>query len=102
MSKYHAIKTEVDGIVFASRAEARRYQELSFAEKAGAIQTLGVQPRFKCVVNGELICTYVGDFDYWENGAYIVEDVKGMLTPVYKLKRKLMKALHGIIIRETG
>jgi hypothetical protein len=53
-------------------------------------------------VNGVLVCTYVGDFDYWENGEYIVEDVKGFLTPVFKLKRKLVKALHGITIRETS
>ncbi len=101
MSKYHAIKTVVDGITFASRAEARRYEELAWAEKSGDIQTLGVQPRFKLTVNGSVICTYVGDFDYWENGVYIVEDVKGMLTPVYRLKRKLMKAIHNIDIRET-
>jgi hypothetical protein len=99
MSKYHAIKTEVDGIVFASRAESRRYRELALLEQAGQIKTLGIQPRFKCVVNGVLVCTYVGDFDYWENGEYIVEDVKGFLTPVFKLKRKLVKALHGITIR---
>ena len=54
---------------------------------------------------------YVADFVYWEidqarkndfqNGKWIVEDVKGILTPVYRIKRHLMMSVHGIEIRET-
>ena len=44
---------------------------------------------------------YKADFRYIEKGETVVEDVKGMRTPVYNLKRHLMKAVHGIEIRET-
>jgi len=50
------------------------------------------------------ICRYVADFGYIENGAVVIEDVKSKITkglPVYRLKKKLMKALYGIDIRET-
>ncbi len=100
MTKYHAVRTLNDGITFASRAESRRYSELVLLEQAGVITMLGIQPRFKCKVKGQLVCTYVGDFDYWEDGVYVVEDVKGFSTPIYRLKKKLVKALHNIEIRE--
>lgn len=38
--KYHAKPTTVDGIRFASKAEARRYSELRLLEKAGEIKNL--------------------------------------------------------------
>jgi hypothetical protein len=44
---------------------------------------------------------YVADFVYMQDGKRVVEDVKGMLTPVYKLKRHLMATVHGIEILET-
>jgi hypothetical protein len=49
-------------------------------------------------VNGILICTYIADFTYTRDGKYIVEDFKGVLTDVFKLKRKLMKAIFNIDI----
>lgn len=105
-SKYRAVPTVVDGIRFASKAEARRYAELRLLEKAGHIRKIECQPRFKLTIHNQPICTYVADFRYEEksqvNGTWWwrVEDVKGVKTPVYKLKAKLMKALHGIEIRE--
>ncbi len=57
--------------------------------------------RFPLRVNSELICTYVADFCYTENGKYIVEDVKGTRTREYVIKAKLMKALFGITVLET-
>ena len=102
MSKYHAIKTEVDGRVFASRAEARRYSELCLLEKAGEIKRLETQPVYPIVVNGKKICTYIADFRYFDSGfsREIIEDVKGMKTPVYRLKKKLVEALYNITITE--
>jgi hypothetical protein len=107
MSKYRNIKTEVDGIVFDSKAEARRYAELNLLEKNNEISDLRLQPEFDCVVNGQKICTYKADFDYWireefsPDDKYIVEDVKGFRTQVYRLKKKLVEALHDIEIREV-
>jgi hypothetical protein len=107
-SKYGAIRTEVDGIVFASHAEARRYIELKLLEKAGEITNLVLQPKFPIVVNGFKICTFIGDFSYikklveGQNGDLsVVEDVKGVATPTFRLKMKLVKALYNIDILVT-
>jgi hypothetical protein len=102
MSKYHNIKTVIDGITFASKKEAKRYQDLKLLLKAGEISELTLQPKFDLTVNGHKIGSYIADFQYREktNGRYIVEDVKGMVTPVYRLKAKLVKALHGVTVTE--
>lgn len=100
-SKFNAKPTIVDGKRFASKAEARRYSELRDLERAGIISHLELQPRFPLIVNGQVICTYVGDFRYLENGKSATEDVKGVKTDVYAIKRKLLLATHpGIDHRE--
>ena len=101
-SKYKAVKTEVDGITFDSKREAARYMELMLMQRAGEIKRLELQPKYDCIVNGNKICTYRADFRYSTNENSIVEDVKGMKTPVYKLKKKLVEALYpGVIIQEV-
>jgi hypothetical protein len=100
-SKYKAKRTEVDGIVFASKREATRYQDLKVMQQHGLISGLTLQPKYPLEVNGVKICTYIADFLYFENGERITEDTKGVKTPAYKLKRKLMLAIYGIAIRET-
>ena len=74
-------------------------------ESAGLIQDLRLQVRFPLVVRGEYgVCEreYRADFCYVEDGKRVVEDFKGHKTREYLWKRDLMKALHGINIRETG
>lgn len=104
MSKYRNQPVEIDGIRFDSKAEARRYQELILLERAGEIKDLVLQPRFPIAVKGKLVCTYVGDFQYWDRSAdrLVCEDVKGMRTAVYKLKKKLLQAALGIEVREIA
>src|SRR5678815_744184 len=117
-SKYRATPTWVHGFRFASKAEARRYHELLLMGMAGEIRNLELQPRFPIMVAGEKVAEYVADFRYereiercregedggimasWEEWIDVVEDVKGMKTPVYRLKKKLVEAQHGIVIRE--
>lgn len=99
--KYRAKRTEVDGITFASRMEAQRYTELRALEQAGEISGLELQPRYDLVVNGVKIGRYVADFRYREDGRLVVEDVKGVKTALYRLKKKLVRALYGIEVRET-
>tara|TARA_R100000781_G_scaffold54064_1_gene35366 strand:+ start:365 stop:676 length:312 start_codon:yes stop_codon:yes gene_type:complete len=99
--KYRNKKTEVDGIIFDSKAEAKRYTELKLLEKANAISDLRLQPKFDCVINGKKICSYRADFDYYEYDKYVCEDVKGFKTPVYRLKKKLVEALHNVKIVEV-
>lgn len=103
MTKYHAKPTVVDGIRFASKREASRYGELKLLEKVGEIRDLKLQPIYKLVVSGELICRYRPDFTYWDHRRKmeIVEDCKGFRTPVYKLKCALFTALYGQEILET-
>jgi Fe2+ or Zn2+ uptake regulation protein len=106
--KYKNRKTEVNGIVFHSLKEARRYQELLLLEKAGAIQDLKLQEKFVLIPSqrgkdGKVIereCSYIADFCYKENGEYIVEDTKGFRTKDYIIKRKLMLKIYGIRIKE--
>lgn len=98
MSKYNNKKTIIDNIKFDSRAEANRYIELKLLEKAGKISDLELQPKFelqeKYINNkGEKVraITYKADFSYIENGKLIVEDVKGVETKEFKLKKKLFE-----------
>lgn len=106
MNKYHARKTKIDGYTFDSAVEARRYSELKLLEKAGEIRegTIQVHERFNLTVRGMHICVYESDFGFIErDGTRVIEDVKSpaTITPVYKLKKALMLACHGIQIRET-
>jgi hypothetical protein len=101
MSKFNARSVEIDGRRFDSAAEGRRYATLAMLERAGKIAGLELQPRFDCVVAGVKICSYVADFRYRRDGAAVVEDVKGVRTAVYRLKRKLAEACHpGLAITE--
>jgi len=99
--KYKNIRTALDGIVFDSQREAKRYGELKLLERAGEISGLQLQPRFPIVINGVKVCTYVADFQYRTPSGPVTEDVKGMKTPIYNLKKKLVKAVHGIEILES-
>lgn len=123
MNKYRNRKTVVNGIVFDSKKEAKRYQELLLLERTGAIQSLERQKKYILIPaqrewssevytkgkkkgqpkQGKLLereCSYIADFVYQENGQTIVEDTKGVRTKDYRIKRKLMLYIHGIRIRE--
>lgn len=103
MSKYRNIPTEIDNITFASKAEAFRYAELKLLQHAGIISDLELQPNFRLKVEGELVCTYRGDFSYRDKrGLLVVEDVKGVQTPLFRLKAKLFRALYGFNITLIG
>jgi hypothetical protein len=122
-SKYYNVKTRTsDGLVFDSQKEARRWEELLLLQKAGKISDLQRQVTFELLPNQyetferyskrglrledgtrlvERKVDYIADFVYRdEKGGLIVEDVKGMKLPEYKIKRKLMYAVHGIKITE--
>lgn len=104
LSKYHARRTEVDGIVFDSAGEARRWQDLCLLQKAGEIRDLERQVKFKLEVNGVKIATYIADFVYHDcvTGQAVIEDFKGYRTRDFAIKKKLMFALHHIVLLETG
>lgn len=123
-SKYRSRKVTVDGIVFDSVKESKRYQELKLLEKAGKIKELRTQVKYvlipsqyekvwdekkqvwrmgKCI---EREVTYIADFAYWSvtDCKDVVEDVKSAITrkrPEYVIKRKLMYYIHKIRINEV-
>ena len=103
-SKYRAVRTELDGRSFASKREAARYGELRLLEQGGQITHLRCQQKYPLEINGVRVGTYTADFCYREAGAEIVEDVKSPAsrTESYILKRNLMLALYGIVIKETA
>ena len=103
MTKYKAKKVEIDGITFDSKREAKRYCELRLLEQAGEIIELELQKKYELIPkqDGERAVNYFADFVYKDkSGAEIVEDTKGVRTPDYVIKRKLMLWRHGIKIRE--
>lgn len=117
-NKYRNRKYELDGIVFDSRKEARRYEELKMLEESGKIQGLMMQVKYILIPSqrepdtigkrggvhkGKTIekeCSYIADFVYHENGETVVEDTKGFKTKDYIIKRKLMLYVYGIKIKE--
>jgi len=105
-SKFRNIKTEIDGVVFASKAEATRYVYLKNLLRVGEIAELELQPRHNLVVNGIKVCAYIADFRYRRvsTGEIITEDVKSKptRTPEYRIKKKLLKALYDVDIVEVG
>lgn len=84
----------MDGIVFHSAAEARRYGQLKLLDRAGHIRQIELQPVYKIEIGGKHVCKVILDFRYWEGSLRIVEDVKGKDTAVSRLKRKLVEASY--------
>ena len=119
-TKYHNRKTTVNGITFDSKKEAVRYNELLLRQELGLISNLERQVKFVLIPTqrepdktgsrggktaGKVIereCSYIADFVYFDidSGCQVVEDTKGIRTPEYVIKRKLMLFLKGIRIRE--
>lgn len=106
-SKYHAKKTTVDGIEFDSAKEAKRYVKLRDMQEAGRIQGLRLQvpfellPSFECDGVKYRGMKYIADFVYVRDGALVVEDCKGVKTPEYKMKKKLMAYVNHVNIEES-
>lgn len=126
MNKYGNKKVVVDGIVFDSKREAKRYKELKLLEKCGAISDLKRQVTYELIptqkeestkvytkgrkkgqpIPGKTIeraVYYVADFTYIDTatGKTVVEDTKGVRTKEYIMKRKLMLYRHRIKIQEV-
>ena len=121
--KYNNKKTVVDNIEFDSKKEAQRWIVLKEAEAQGVITDLQRQVKFELIpaVREEyvehlktkdkiktrtlqLAICYTCDFAYYKDGEYIVSDVKAspkMLPKEYVLKKKMLFALKGILIKEV-
>jgi hypothetical protein len=103
INKYGATRTNG----YASKKEFMRATELKMLEKAGIISELKEQVVFilapSVIIQGRKRppLKYVADFEYMDGTSLVVEDVKGVITDVYRVKRHLMKSVHGIDILET-
>ena len=102
-SKYGNVQTVVGGIKFHSKTEAARWKELQARAAAGRISGLERQVSFPITWPGtsKPFTTYICDFTYYEDGVFIVEDVKGKVTDVYRLKKKLLQLCYGAEVREV-
>lgn len=107
-NKYGAHKVVVAGIKYDSKAESRRHQALLRLEQLGVIRDLRRQVTFTLVPSVRFDgakrqqppMVYIADFVYLDDkGLQVIEDVKGMQTPAFKLKRHLLLALHGLHIK---
>ena len=106
MAKYSNKKTLIDGHKFDSKKEANRYSELKMLECAGEIDDLKLQPKFllqEKFVDSEgkkqRKIEYIADFMYKDKSGYvIVEDVKGMETEAFKIKKMLFLYRYPDII----
>ena len=108
-SKYRNVKTKYDGINFDSKKECERYKVLKQWQQKGLIKNLVLQPKFLIAESVQLdgkkqrARYYIADFMYQDqDNNQVVEDVKGMKTDIYKLKRHLVKEKHGIEFFSIG
>jgi Protein of unknown function (DUF1064) len=82
-NKYGAVRVQVDGHTFDSKAEACRYGELVLMQKAGEISGLEVHPSYPITINKIEVCKVILDFSYVTRaGAAILEDTKGKDNPL--------------------
>lgn len=105
VGKFGNQKTHRRGMCFDSIKEADRYDQLLLLEKNGEVRNIRRQFVYDLRVNGILIGTYKADFVYDElrKGEWVevTEDVKGYPNDRWPMKKKLMKACHGIDVRVT-
>ena len=103
MTKYRAIKTEIDGIKFDSKAEAEYYAQLLSLQKSGAIRDIELQPRIVLTASKIL---YKPDFKLtYPDGRVEYVDVKGFSTPVFNIKKRLWKNYGAgtlVIVKKKG
>ncbi len=93
--KFGAVRTVKDGISFPSKAEARFYDELVMRQRGGDVLFFLRQVPFH--LPGGV--RYVVDFQvFHSDGRVRFIDVKGLETPEFITKKKLVEALYPVEI----
>lgn len=102
-SKYRNKRVEYGGYKFDSIAEKDRFIELRMLETKGYIKDLKLQVPFVLIPKSKYgrDVRYIVDFTYYIDKELVVEDVKGVLTKEYKLKKRLMQEKYHITIQEV-
>lgn len=100
MPKYRNKRCELDGFKFDSLMERNYYIDLKLRQRAGEIDSITIHPKWSITLAGRKICTVVLDFSFRDvkTGCKHYIDVKGMDTPVSRLKRKLLEAQECLIV----
>jgi hypothetical protein len=89
--KYSAVRTELDGIKFPSKAQARYYASLKAMQASGEV--VGFLREVPFYLPGGV--RYVCDFQvFWADGRVAFIDVKGVETTVFKAKKRMVEALY--------
>ncbi len=96
--KFNAKPTELDGIKFASKKEAKYYHELKLRQAAGEVLFFLRQVPFHLPGNVRYVCDFA---EFLADGQVRFVDVKGYKTDMYKLKVKQVKAVFGVTIEEA-
>jgi len=96
--KFNAVRCEYSGIKFASKKERKRYLELQLLKQAGDVLFFLFQVPIRFSGGIKYICDYQ---IFWSNGEVTFEDVKGVRTSMYKLKKKLVETKYPIKITEV-
>ena len=99
-SKYNNKILVINGVTYHSQKEYQRECVLKNQERAGIIKDLERQVTYSLDVNCVHICDYIADWRYIivEGNIPVVEDFKGVITDIFRLKSNLMKACHGITV----
>ena len=94
-NKYRAKSCIYDDIQYHSKFEAGYAQGLDYRKKAGDIKDWDRQFKVSIDINGHHICNYYVDFRiFHSDGSIELVECKGMVTPVWDLKRKLLEAVY--------
>ena len=101
-SKFGNIRTVYNNFTFDSKHEARYARDLDLRLKAKDVKSYEKQVKFPVIINEIKICDYIADFVVEHtDGRQEVIDCKGMLTDVYRLKKKLVEAIYKVKIVEV-
>lgn len=114
-NKYSNIKTKIGDDLFDSKKESERFITLKLLERAGRIENLKLQPKFKFEINGKPLksktkgskqVTYTADFSYFDvdKGVDVVEDVKSAATKklyAFKIKKALFETIYDMELTIT-
>lgn len=109
-SKYGNSKVHLDGYIFDSEKESRRYIELKLLGRAKEIEALEVHPTWDlhvpCKGEPQRVGRFTADFMYFvrADNEWIIEDVKSPITRLetaYRLRKRMVEAEYGIAICEV-
>lgn len=105
-SKYNNKKTEYAGRLYDSKKEAEYAKHLEYLKHAKKLEERVTKIEYQVpykIYGGKTVCsTYFADFVvHYGDGRIEIVDVKGMKTPVYRLKKKLVEACYGLKIKEV-